>query len=268
MPKILIVDDEPVERNGLMMLFTMYFQDYAIKYDPIVLMEAENGADALVQVEENEPDIIITDIRMPIMDGITLISKAKELLPNLVTIIISAYGEFEYAQAAIECNVSHYILKPVVPEEFTRVVEGALEKVTEKSRMAYEAKKEEKIKKELTSYDMELRKTSADKVIKKVLEILENEYKEDLSVDALAERVYLSNSYLSYIFKKYTGKTIMKYITDLKLDKAKEILTNGTMKIADVAAEVGYRDISYFCSQFKSKFGMTPTQFRNISELE
>lgn len=268
MPKVLIVDDEFIERKGLMMLFNQKFLDQDEDEEKIILMEAENGRDALSVLMKEKPDILLTDIRMPFMDGISLISSAKEVLPDLVTIIISAYGEFEYAQAAIECKVSHYMLKPVSPDEFERVISKALGEVPKKKKSIRGSQKETRLKSELTSVDMNLRKKSADRVIRDVLNILQNEYMEILSVDDIAERVFLSTSYLSYIFKKYTGQTIMKYLTDLKLEKAREILVSGNMKITDVATAVGYRDISYFCSQFKGKFGMTPTQFRNNLDME
>ncbi len=263
MPKILIVDDEYIERKGMIMLFQKVFQGYGADYDPIVILEAENGRDALTMIVKDKPDILMTDIKMPIMDGISLITNAVSIMPELVTIIISAYGEFEYARAAIEYGVSNYILKPVVPDEFARVMKKVLDKVTKKNKAAYENEEEQKTKDELTSSNMDMRENSANRVVREVLMILQNEYMMDLSMDEIASRVFLSTSYLSYIFKKYTGKTVMKYLMDMRLDKAKEILQSKNMKIADVAVTVGYRDISYFCTQFKNKFGMTPTKLKN-----
>ena len=78
---------------------------------------AENGLEALQLVEALEPDILITDIRMPGCDGLELIRRAKELRPQLEVVIISGYAHFEYAQSAIQFGVGNYLLKPIKKEE-------------------------------------------------------------------------------------------------------------------------------------------------------
>jgi two-component system response regulator YesN len=100
------------------------------------------------------------------------------------------------------------------------------------------------------------------KVIEDVRAVLEREYAEDLGLDQLAARVYLSPSYLSHLFKKETGISLIKYLTNYRVEKAKELLCGTNMKIAQISKEVGYRNYSYFCSLFKNYTGMTPAQLR------
>lgn len=100
------------------------------------------------------------------------------------------------------------------------------------------------------------------KVIRSVIEIVELRYQEDISLQSIAEEVYLSPSYLSYLFKKEVGVSLIKYITMTRLDKAKELLLSGNMKIAEVAAKVGYQNYSYFNITFKNNVGISPAQFR------
>lgn len=100
------------------------------------------------------------------------------------------------------------------------------------------------------------------KVIRSVIEIVEQYYQEDISLQSIAEEVYLSPSYLSYLFKKEVGVSLIKYITMTRLDKAKELLLSGNMKISDIAAKVGYQNYSYFNITFKNNVGVSPAQFR------
>ncbi len=255
MPKLMIVDDDFIERKGIRMLSSRLFPDYGEPDDPLVYTEAENGRTALSLALSDPPDILLTDIRMPLMDGITLLYNLRDALPGLVTIILTAYGEFEYAQAAIECHVSHYLLKPVSPDDFRRVMEEALAEVAQAARLADEnpAKSDEHLN----------HANSGERIIGEVLAIIHREYMTELSVEGIAERVYLSPSYLSYLFRKHTNNTIVRYLTDLRMRKARESLMESNMKIADVAAAVGYHDVPYFCTLFKNKYGVTPSQFRN-----
>lgn len=100
------------------------------------------------------------------------------------------------------------------------------------------------------------------KVIRSVIAIVEQRYQEDISLQSIAEEVYLSPYYLSYLFKKEVGVSLIKYITMTRLDKAKELLLSGNMKIAEVAAKVGYQNYSYFNITFKNNVGISPAQFR------
>lgn len=112
--RILLVDDEQIERDGIKRLLAKYQFRFTVT-------EAANGEEAL-EILANEPvDILFTDIKMPFMDGLELSRRAREMEPGLKIIIFSAYGEFEYAQKAIQYNIFAYLLKPVEVEEFVRV---------------------------------------------------------------------------------------------------------------------------------------------------
>ncbi|MEK3909999.1 response regulator [Paenibacillus sp. FSL H7-0331] len=115
MYKALIVDDEKIEREGVKFLIEKL--ELTLQTE-----EAENGVKALEYLQTHEVDILFTDIRMPFMDGLALATKAKMLYPKLKVIIVSAYGDFEYAKQAIHIQVVHYLLKPVEVSEFLEVV--------------------------------------------------------------------------------------------------------------------------------------------------
>ncbi|WP_407271173.1 response regulator [Radiobacillus sp. PE A8.2] len=126
MSNVIIVDDEPVIRFGL---------KASVNWDEEglhLLGDYPNGEEALKVIEENHIDILITDIKMPIMDGITLMKKALERLPNLKVIIVSSYNDFQYVQEGLRHGAMDYVLKPTLePEEFLQLIRKCVKKINE-----------------------------------------------------------------------------------------------------------------------------------------
>lgn len=91
--------------------------------------------------------------------------------------------------------------------------------------------------------------------------IYEN-YMDVLSLDVLAEKVYLTPHYLSNIFSQEKGIGLNKYIKNVRMEKAQELLQNTNMKISDICAKVGYSNLSYFCKTFRTEYGVTPEKYR------
>lgn len=119
MYRILIVDDEKVERNGIRFLLQKLGSEFEIK-------EAQNGKVALEMLEKEEMDILLTDVKMPFMDGMELIERVRVLQMKLSIIIFSGHNEFEYAKKAMKAGVYDYILKPVDPKEFESTMNKVL----------------------------------------------------------------------------------------------------------------------------------------------
>lgn len=139
---VLIVDDERIERQGIMSLIKKY------KY-PFKLYEAENGKKALEIIRNRDIDVLITDIKMPIMDGIALIEEVRIFDKDLIIIINSAYGEFEYAKVALSRNVSNYILKPIQINEFQFIMEEVIDSLDKRNLDIVES---EQLTSELLAY--------------------------------------------------------------------------------------------------------------------
>lgn len=114
--RIMLVDDEEEVRKA--MIRKMNWEQLGFT----VVGDAENGEDALEKLEMLEPDVIMTDIRMPYMDGLTLIARIREQYPFIKVLIFSGYDDFEYAKQAIKLNVTEYILKPVNGEELAEIL--------------------------------------------------------------------------------------------------------------------------------------------------
>lgn len=467
MIRMLIVDDERIDREGIAYLVGRYEL-------PIETRMADSATQAMRILESEPVDILFTDICMPDQNGIELISQAKSRQPSLECIVYSAYGEFEYAQKAMQYGVRHYLLKPMKLEEFCRVMEAVLEDCNEKRRSirqerllrllllgevppgtcdvtgqillvdlsaplfadepcvaervlieqlaptlyvnlneyqaivfadrveeeaiagflektgqngtvvtvvkggtvsGYEdilstyARMEARLDAKFFSRDSRILDAAANpeadgqyhlqrlsdietyidrneklraiaetellfadleragslspmyvkylcsnlvhhctgvnrqlttaaisdyvnrlfqcaniyalkdmmtaildellpdteeghSTIRRVLEIVEQEYMKDISLEQIADRVQLSPSYLSFYFKKETGRNFIKYLTVYRLEKAKELLRTTDIKVITISEMVGYLNSSYFCLLFKNYTGQTPARFR------
>jgi two-component system response regulator YesN len=127
MYKILIVDDEKIERNGIKLLINKYNLGLSVE-------EAANGEEALQYISKNRVDILFTDIKMPFMDGLELARRSKLIDSSLKIIIFSAYDEFEYAKEAITLDVQYYILKPIKIAEFLETMSKVIKKCKEEEK--------------------------------------------------------------------------------------------------------------------------------------
>lgn len=110
--------------------------------------------------------------------------------------------------------------------------------------------------------------TDKDRIVLKVLEIIDREYATDLSLGKIAERVYLSPAYISRIFKKSQKVSFIKYLNNVRLEKAAELLKVNNYTTKEISRTVGFRDVSYFCLCFKNKYGMSTAQYRRMNLLD
>ena len=128
---VILVDDEEEVRKSI--IKQIDWESAGFK----VVGDAENGEDALEKIEDSEPDMVLTDIRMPYMDGLTLAEKIRQKYPSMKVVIFSGYDDFEYAQKAIKLNVTEYVLKPVNVEELTSIlkrIKSSLDEEIEEKR--------------------------------------------------------------------------------------------------------------------------------------
>lgn len=263
MHRMLIVDDERFEREGIKFLLNKH-------RIPVQIAEADDGAEALDYVARHPVHILMTDIRMQQVDGLQLVEQVRKMNPAMKIIISSAYGEFEYARKAIDYQVLRYLVKPFDIDDFIQLMTQLTRQCEEERRQDRQAEWEQEREQERESPACEPAPAAqADDpvesnrlVIRRVLEIVENEYHRDLHLDAIAARVYLSPSYLSHLFKKETGESLVRHMTKLRLDKASYSLRHTTKRIADIGEEVGLPNLSYFCALFKHHYGCTPAKYR------
>ena len=118
-----------------------------------------------------------------------------------------------------------------------------------------------KVLEEIVEMDKEILPDTSLAIVE-IKKIVKNEYMNDISLEDIAEKVCLTSSYVSFIFKKETGNTLIKYLTDYRMKQAKELLEHSNMKIVDIGKACGYSNQSYFNKLFKNYYGMTPKQYR------
>lgn len=147
MYKVLVVDDEKVGRTGIRMLLKQTPYDFDI-------IEAENGRMALNYLMRNDVDFLLTDIKMPFMDGIELIEEVSKIKPKTEMIILSGYSDFDYAKKAIQMGVSEYLLKPIDPNEFNQSIHHIVENYNKKLREVEIKKQQEQLVKEHILYSL------------------------------------------------------------------------------------------------------------------
>lgn len=352
MTTVVVIDDEVVVVEWI----TRIMERYPDKYK--IVGTAHNGIRGLAVVRQRKPDIVITDIRIPSMDGLSLIENTMEELPMTAYIVISGYRDFTYAKKALQLRVIDYVDKPITEDKLMAALQDAANNLEERKHFhmpdAGKALEEcnaacQKITEELIqgikSYSgeymmecvehaliemekmdlklerfrdecvkniyvgietmrernpqFELRKNivpyaeirqllikeevrlytllifqefkhgidmidgiSKNKTIKLLLDYIDTHYTEDIGLTDLADSVKMNPAYLSILFKERVGMSYIKYLTKIRIDKAKEYLRNG-VKASEVGTLVGYNDYRYFSQVFKKSESITPNEFRS-----
>lgn len=240
MYNLIIVDDEKNIREGLAYCYPweeLGFQVAAILPD---------GKSALDYIQRCCVDAVLSDIRMPKMDGLALAEQLYKDYPNINTVLLSGYAEFEYARTAIRFGVKEYILKPVKYEDIIKIF-------TEIKENLDLVKGVKAIDEPFAGY--------YDQIVDQVTEYLQEHYK-DASLEEASLLVCLSPNYLSKIFKRKKGINFSEYLLDVKMEKAAKLLRDVTLKTYEIASEIGYDNPKNFSRAFKQYCGKTPREFR------
>jgi len=256
MIKIMVIEDELILRKGLVM--TTPWQDYGCE----VIGEVGDGVEGARLIGKLRPDIVITDIRMPGMDGIEMMRKVRET-SDTEFILITGFSDFKYAKAAVDLGAQGFILKPIDDAELEAVLVKTVEAIGKKRK-----------------YDLALRERSAenlglheklasvsgskynDRYLSEAVAYIEKNVERNFSLKNIADHLHISESYLSKLFKSKTSYTFLEYCTNYRIKKAAELLMDERNKVYEIADKVGYPDSRYFSTLFKKQIGLTPTEFR------
>lgn len=237
----MIVEDEPLERKALRIILQREFFNVDIKED------SKNGLEAVLNAKIHKPDIILMDIKMPQKTGLEAQKDIIDFLPNVKTIIMTAYGEFNYAQEAIKYGVIDYLLKPVKPADLTFSVNKALKSIEKIDSLKITKLKSKEV---------------PESTLKTILNYINNNYNRQINLNIVAEFVHLNPQYLSRYFKQKIGMTFTQYITNLRIENAKKLLVNTDKSITQIAMEVGYVDVAYFSKVFFKNEKKSPYKFK------
>lgn len=243
--RVLLVEDEQWVRKGL----RKSIEKADLGFE--VAGEAMDGAAALQLMEDIGPDLLVTDIKMPGMDGIELIKNAFLAYPSTAAIIVSGFGDFEYAQKAIKYEVKDFLLKPVTDEALAAALAAVRIKLDAASHNA----------------SLSLAKGGLLSNVEEIAGIVElylrENFRSDIRLGELAEELGITADYLGKAFKKSRGETPLKRLIKLRMNEAKQLLAaRPELEVAAVGQLVGYDDPFYFSRAFKAHVGLYPSEYR------
>ena len=243
MYKVVIVDDEPVIVEGLRKIVDWQ------AYDCVVVGTANSGKEGLELIDKCRPDILFTDIRMPGMDGLTMIAALRSEHRNMQVVILTGYRDFDYARQALNLGVFRYLVKPSKMKELGE----ALESISERLSLLDDRKED----------DISSDNSSANNfVVKQAIAYIEQHYKEKLQLTDVAEKVYVSHWHLSKLLNS-TGKSFSDLLGEIRIENAKKLMEDSSLHIADISEMVGFADTAHFSRVFKKFTGKSTNEHRN-----
>jgi len=234
--KIFLADDDQVICKGLSKVITSFGNEFE------VVGAASNGEDALEFLLHHQCDVLITDIKMPVMDGVELIAAIREQGLSLKIIVLSGFDDYYYIRTTLKGAGLLTQLKPIDREELRQLLQVLHDELSACG--------------EAVSSDMR-------GVIKKAQRFIEEHYHEHLSLSVVAQHIGLSECYFSNLFKLEMGQNFYDYLSERRIETAKRLLQrNPSDKIYEIAMKVGYEETITFNRNFRKYVGMTPKEYR------
>ena len=250
---ILIIEDNVDMRKYIRKTLSAYYQ----------IIEAKNGKEGFQKATELLPDLIISDVMMPEMDGYKLCTliKTNELTSHIPVILLTAKADRESKLIGLETQADDYLSKPFDVDELLLIVRNHIE---ERRKMR------ERFSREIKLEPKHISITSLDeKFITNVLaQIEEHMGDEDFSIEELSVQAGYSTMHVYRKIKSLTGQTPSQFVRTIRLKRAAELLSRKSDNISQIAYQVGFSNISYFNKCFKDQFEMTPGDFLKTNQVK
>lgn len=221
------------------------------KYGFSVCELCTGSLQALQYMEHHPVDLVITDIRMPGPSGLELIQKLHQCKPDIRTIILSGYNQFEYAQQALKYGVKGFLLKPLDPAELVELLQD--------------------ISKDLNRANSGTQTENSDSLfilepegsrLKEVVEYIDKNYNKELCLKNCADLFDFHPAYLGKIFKEFTCVSFNTYLNKKRIAKLKQLLEQSNLPISQLLESVGYHNYEYFYTVFKKYEGISFSEYR------
>lgn len=291
--KVLLVEDEVFVRESVREIIA--WEELGFK----VMGEAGNGSEALAMIRRDPPDLVLADIVMPEMDGVELLRRTREEGYRSRFIMLTCIGEFEYVRQAMEYGASNYILKLSMSVNSLRdtlrkvSTELARDGAIARSQAAGPPPSDDLVAEEQQPHQLpsslrisagspearahEGGKGAADvqsrgpKVgeaaishpeVYKIIQYISENYSQDITVKSMAQYVMMGENYVSALFKKKTGLTLIHYLHETRVEKAKEYLIHTELPVHEIGHRVGFVNDNYFIKIFKRLTQQTPSKYR------
>ncbi len=235
MVRLMIVDDEPLVRA--LIRASLDWKGLGVE----IVDEAGSGEEALARIGQSKPDILLLDICMPGMSGVELAEAVLSIAPSIRIVVISGHDTFQYVQQCLRLGVQDYLLKPVNEEQLEAAIRAILKRVSPETLVCAQSRK----------------------AVQDVLAYLYRHFREPgLTLQNLAESLYLNPCYVSRAFHEDTGETFVEALTRLRMEEAARLMRETALCGYEVGEQVGIPDAKYFGACFKKFSGRTLQEYR------
>lgn len=202
-------------------------------------------------IRKHKPNIVLTDIRMPNMDGLSMIAALQSEFPNMQISVLTAFRDFDYAQQAIRLGVSRYLLKPSNMDDLREAIMHMIETLKTLPQQ------------EETDETGSVQSEAGNFVARAALQYIREHYTEHISLSDVAESVYVSPWHLSKLINGCLGQSFFDIVNGLRIAQAKELLMDPSLKVHEIALKIGYSDVAHFSKNFKKAVGVSPMEYRS-----
>ncbi|WHY72038.1 response regulator transcription factor [Fictibacillus enclensis] len=250
MSELLIVDNDKQCRKEVCAIIQ------ESKYSFLSIYESSTAHRGMLLLKQSKPSALMIDISLPDTDGIAFGKIALQLYPDLPIIVMTQLKMFELVQSSINAGFLGYLLKPLSKNELIETLDRVLIPVLSKSINQVMKSNEEPFTADLKN------------PIGSAIQYMQIYYSEPLTLKGVADKVYLSPSYFSKMFKEETGMTFVEYLSFVRVQKAKSLLRMSTLPIEVIANNAGFANSGYFATTFKKLTGITPSDYREQFHLE
>ena len=244
---LIIVEDRDELRHSL----CNYIQWEQIGFS--VCGDFADGRQALDFLLSNPADVVLCDVCMPVMDGLTLAQKVKEANIPVMLVILSAYKDFDYARRAMSYGVKNYIVKPASYEDFAQTFTGIR---LELDRVCAAP---------VRRPDVEDPEKQYPRIIRAAREFVCGNYK-TATLESTAEHLGINPFYLSRLYKKMTGENFSDFVTEVRMRNAALLLSDVRLRAHEVSEMLGYSNQNSFARAFKNYYHMSPSAYRDRQE--
>ena len=245
MYRVVLVDDERLIIRGLSTVIPW------AELGCEIAGTAHDGVSGLELIRSIRPDIVLTDIRMPNMDGLTMLAAIRSEFPGIQMSVLTAYRDFEYARKAITLGVCRYLLKPSNLDELQEAVKLMVSRLDAMPQLPEDP-------------DDESMKEAGNHLVKAALAYMKEHCTEQhLSLGEVADHVYVSQWHLSKLLNRETDQSFFDLLGSMRIAKAKKLLADPALRIHEIAEMAGFSDVAHFSRSFKKIAGCTPGEYRN-----
>ena len=242
MYRVVLIDDESIIVEGLRRV--VKWADFGCQ----VVGTASDGEAGAELIRTLQPQILFTDIRMPGRDGLTMVAGLRSEFPDMQIAVLTGYRDFAYAQEAIRLGVTRFLLKPSKMDEINEALQAMVERL---DKLPQEEKTDEQSQ------------SAGSFLVNQAYSYMREHYAEKLTLQTVADCCYVSQWHLSKLLNRHEGKSFYDILNAIRIQKAKELLTDPKLKIGDISEMVGYADTAHFARTFKKLEGMSANEYRN-----